>query len=76
MLCDRHGRGIVYAIGRPRNPNWMKDINEEVMRIIEKGRRNAKFTAKQLNNRRGPFPAEAIGYSHGGGQVRLIAFTL
>lgn len=69
VLCDRLGRGIVYCVGRPRDEKYMVEVNEEVMRVIEKGRRNAKFTTKQLANRRGPFPAEAIGYSHGGGQV-------
>ncbi|KAF9064131.1 hypothetical protein BDP27DRAFT_1230948, partial [Rhodocollybia butyracea] len=67
-LCDWQGRRIVYCIGRPRDENWMREVNEEVICIVEKGRKNAKFTAKQLDNRRGPFPAEAIRYSHSGGQ--------
>jgi hypothetical protein len=36
---------------------------------MRKGRKNVKFTAKQLANRRGPFAAGAIEYSHSGGQV-------
>ncbi|KAF9060459.1 hypothetical protein BDP27DRAFT_1171801, partial [Rhodocollybia butyracea] len=43
-------------------------VNEEAMRVIQKDKKNSKFTAKHLNNRQGPFVAESIGYSHGGGQ--------
>ncbi|KAE9390710.1 hypothetical protein BT96DRAFT_833096, partial [Gymnopus androsaceus JB14] len=55
--------------GRPRDPNWMRNINEEVARVLEKARVNLKLSAKQAYNRRGNFTAIAIGYSHGGGQT-------
>lgn len=60
---------MVHLIGAPRDPNWPK-VHLEAARVIEKGRVACKFSGEQLSHKRGNFAAEAIGYSHGGGQVR------
>ncbi|KAE9399619.1 hypothetical protein BT96DRAFT_775507, partial [Gymnopus androsaceus JB14] len=67
-LCDRSRRGMVHLIGAPHNPNWPK-VHAEAALVIEKGRVSCNFRPDQLDHSRGNFAAEAIGYSHGGGQV-------
>ncbi|KAE9388375.1 hypothetical protein BT96DRAFT_1004242 [Gymnopus androsaceus JB14] len=68
VVCDRARRGIVHLIGAPQDPNWPK-VHAEAARVIDKGREACKFNSGQVNHIRGAFPAEAIGYSHGGGQI-------
>lgn len=62
---------MVHLIGTPRDPNWPK-VHTEAARVIEKGRVACKFSPDQLDHSRGNFAVEAIGYSHGGGQVRFL----
>ncbi|KIK50040.1 hypothetical protein GYMLUDRAFT_253326 [Collybiopsis luxurians FD-317 M1] len=69
VICDREGRGLVYCLANPRDPQWLAYIHPELCRILEKARLNGKFTAKQMYHRRGDFVAQTIGYSHGGGQT-------
>ncbi|KAE9402352.1 hypothetical protein BT96DRAFT_937307 [Gymnopus androsaceus JB14] len=69
VFCDHQGLGLVHCIGRPRDPNWMPDINKEAAWVLDKARVNLKLSAKQANNQQGEFTAIAIGYSHGGGQM-------
>lgn len=54
----------------------MVEVNEEIPRVFEKARENLRLNGKQALNRRGDFTAVAIGYSHGGGQVRLLYFLI
>ncbi|KAE9395573.1 hypothetical protein BT96DRAFT_826045, partial [Gymnopus androsaceus JB14] len=56
--------------GRPRDSNWMPEVNDEGSCLLEKARVNLKLSAKQAYNRWGGFTAVAIGYSHGGGQTQ------
>ncbi|KIK50091.1 hypothetical protein GYMLUDRAFT_51398 [Collybiopsis luxurians FD-317 M1] len=69
VICDREGRGLVYCLANPRDPQWNTYVHPELCRILEKARVNGKFTAKEMFHRRGDYVAQTIGYSHGGGQT-------
>lgn len=62
---------MVHCIGHPHDPNFVNLVNREVERISDKARNNLRLTGKLAKNQRGDYVAVTVGYSHGGGQVRL-----
>jgi hypothetical protein len=74
VVCDKQRHGIVYLVGRPRDPGW-KEVIEDAADAVENRRPSMQFNARPC--RRG-VDAEAIGFSHGGGQVCvcLVLYSL
>ncbi|KIK52455.1 hypothetical protein GYMLUDRAFT_49859, partial [Collybiopsis luxurians FD-317 M1] len=68
IFCDRVGRGMIHCLSDPRDVEWQEEVHPEVCRVLEKARINGVYGKKKRKHRRGGHVAEAIGYSHGGGQ--------
>ncbi|KAF8218435.1 hypothetical protein L208DRAFT_1351520, partial [Tricholoma matsutake] len=73
---DHAGRIFCVGIGQPYDSNqpeeqkWSKGM-VDVEREMEEASEQCSFDSKDLNHRRGSFPALAAGVSFGGGQVIL-----
>ncbi|KAI9068209.1 hypothetical protein FKP32DRAFT_1562192, partial [Trametes sanguinea] len=66
-ILDKDGRVFAVLAGSPRDSNWGR-VNEEIQEIFETAREAYGLTGKQVNHRRGDFPAVTSGISFGGGQ--------
>lgn len=63
------GVGMPEDNGQPEEQKW-SGVMADWANEMEKGRAQCSFTDKQLNHRRGPSPALAVGISFGGGQTK------
>lgn len=69
-LVDRKRRLLACVGGMPKDADrWKSEVIEPLEEAIETGSRGVKFSKKEKDHKRGPFPATAIGVSHGGGET-------
>ncbi|KAI0634444.1 hypothetical protein C8Q77DRAFT_1217593 [Trametes polyzona] len=67
-LVDAHDRVFMVLVGSPADEKGWSQVNMDVQAAFEEAREQYQFTAKQVDHRRGAFPAFAAGISYGGGQ--------
>ncbi|PPQ76637.1 hypothetical protein CVT26_012763 [Gymnopilus dilepis] len=68
VIVDRKRRIIAVCLGKPENDETWEDTHRRAAEVLESARDRLYFQDKDLNHRRGGFPALAVGISHGGGQ--------
>ncbi|KAH9855407.1 hypothetical protein C2E23DRAFT_724304 [Lenzites betulinus] len=66
-ILDKTSRVFAVLAGRPRDPNW-DDVNRELQAAFDTTREAYALEPKQMDHRRGAFPAVTAGISYGGGQ--------
>lgn len=68
-IVDNDGRVIAVLAGRPSDAGW-EELQRRAASKLKDCRHGCRFSGKLAENRRGGFPALAIGVSFGGGQRR------
>ncbi|KAJ6522142.1 hypothetical protein DFH09DRAFT_938513, partial [Mycena vulgaris] len=70
-LLDSHRRVIALLGGMPRDLAGWKTATNGAAELLEERRNRIRLTEERLHHRRAqdPFPAIALGWSHGGGQT-------
>jgi hypothetical protein len=76
-IVDSEGRVIGLLAGRPQCAEDWDALCKEAADAIEEARSRCVFADKQVDHRRGAFPAVPVGISHGNGtQVSPVRCTL
>ncbi|OJT12473.1 hypothetical protein TRAPUB_10981 [Trametes pubescens] len=70
-ILDKNGRVFAVLAGRPRDPSW-DQVNSDLQAIFDTTRGAYSLEPKQLQHRRGAFPAISSGISYGGGQKHVM----
>jgi hypothetical protein len=66
-IVDFEDRVIGLLAGRPQGAVDWEAVCKEAVDAIEEARSRCVFTDKQVDHRRGAFPAVPVGISHGNG---------
>ncbi|KAI0352005.1 hypothetical protein OH77DRAFT_1486440 [Trametes cingulata] len=74
-LLDKQDRVFAVLAGSPKDQLAWAKVNKAVTDAFDEVRMKYKFNQKQVDHRRGNFPAVSAGISYGGGQTRVQNLT-
>ncbi len=67
-VLDKHGKVVTLLSGRPNDPRWLEDVNDELDAAFAVAREAYQPPSNSKENRRGGFETTNHGISIGGGQ--------